>query len=342
MVGSAAFNRCGLLRLGAGGIAGLKLAASYTSGAGTCCIRESCLGEGNSMKQWQCVMSIAVTLLLSLLAFPPVNLADGSQVSGAIKEKLEQVCTGGSTWKDIQLLFGKRYLILEDLEDEREERDWLMAYSLPTQESGDKESIVFFIDRASGAVRNCSLVSSQSELGKYLSRASWYESELIRRLITEFGAPYCFGDEPWGKAEYRGIVVAESKREDVEKVFGKPQEFAGCDEKQKRYGLLTYSGLTGFSGDVSIRVRCKTSTVDAMYLKPAHAWPLEKALGEYGGGYCYRRFFIKHTYPRGDYGKLEEDPRGNVVIVEYPCLGISLHLNDRDQVVTLLYSPLPN
>jgi len=245
-----------------------------------------------------------------------------------VEGRAAQIVIGKSTWKDVERVFGRKYFVTEPKEKDRRQKVWLMDYPMLRQ---DEHDVIFVINRETGIVEEQLIELLESDFGRRLFQGGWYESDLVRRLVTEFHAPYCLKDHPWRTPEYKGIVVGKSKRVDVEASFGKADSVSECGSEERNFSSLEYSRLSGFDGRVIFSVNCSSSVVEGVFLQPSPPWPLEKALATYGDGYCYRRYFIREDPQLGElseYGPLEESPRGNLVQIEYRSLAVVLHLDD--------------
>jgi hypothetical protein len=231
-----------------------------------------------------------------------------SSAQDVVKGKAAHVIVGTSTWKDVEALFGKDFIIEEPTAPKLRGQFWYMLYPMYRDYGVD---IRFLIDRKTGVVQERGFGSR--------------EPALVRALVTEFQVPYCRADEAWGKPRYRGIVVGESSLAEVRKAFGVGKE-SRCDFPERKMATLVYRDLPGFKGKLTVGLGCANDIVEYIFLEPAEPWPLAKTLSDMGTGYCYRRFIVTDDPddPDPESGRLVENPRGNWVQVEYPAEGTVL------------------
>lgn len=236
------------------------------------------------------------------------------------QEEVSKIVVGRSTWKDVEQTFGKFYLV-EESSDPHIGNSWFMVYPM-RQEYG--RDLFFRINRETGVVE-----------GRFYGLR---EPELVKRLVTEFHAPYCDDQEAWGTPQYKGIIVGKSTRADIQDILGSPDKVEECGAEERKFAVLEYSSPAEFEGKVVVGVHCERGIVDYIHLRPRPPWPLEKALEMYGPGYCYRRFVIREDPESVEYGIPEEDPRGYVVGIEYRSLGVVLEPDSQDRIRLIMYS----
>ncbi len=277
----------------------------------------------------------ATLLLLLFSAFlSPLQTSHQAQQSNVVKGKAAQIVIGKSTWKDVESIFGKGYLIKEPTTRERRQKVWLMVYPKPPDY---RRAVFFIVNRKTGIVEGRSSGTVQE---RYFGER---EPDSVRRLVTEFGAPYCSKDEPWGEAKYKGIVVGKSKRVDVERTFGSGDSVHKCDSAERKFAVVEYAKLPEFQGRVSFGLECRTNVVEYVTLEPSQPWPLEKAVATYGPGYCYRRYRLTaELEDLSEYGPGKEHPRGNVVEVAYPSIGMVLALDSSGRIYLIICQKGPN
>ncbi len=267
-------------------------------------------------------LRIFVLLLLLLLCAFSMTLParHEPQQQDVVQGKAAQIVIGKSTWKDVERVFGAAYLINEPRK-KRQQRVWYMAYPMREEYQAD---VIFAINRKTGVVEE----------------RFWglREPKLVRRLVTEFHAPYCFKDQPWAKPKYKGIAVGESKRADVEERFGTPDRVEDCAVEGRKSAALYYSKLSNFDGEVMFAVDCRTGTVGAVWLQPRESIALGEVLNTYGADYCYVRYFLREDPEDPEVGIPRQDPRGNVVGIHYPSLGVVLVPDSWDKIHRILYS----
>jgi len=245
------------------------------------------------------------------------------QEKDVVTGKAAQIVVGKSTWKDVEKVFGRAYLI-DEPRRKRQQRVWYMVYPMREEYQAD---VTFVINRKTGIVE-------ERDFGLR-------EPTLVRKLVTEFHAPYCSLEDPWRKPQYGAIIVGESTRGDVERAFGRGDSVSECDSPERKFAVVEYSKLPWFQGRVSFGVSCDAYVVEYVTLEPLEPWPLEKALSMYGPDYCYRRFYATDEPELGEvseYGRLVEDARGDWVEVEYRSLGVILSFDEQERVYYISYN----
>jgi|WetSurMetagenome_2_1015567.scaffolds.fasta_scaffold22833_2 hypothetical protein len=138
-------------------------------------------------------------------------------------------------------------------------------------------------------------------------------------------------------ASFRGIQIGKAHKADVLRAFGKP-DHEGMGEDDSLY--LTYFRLGEPEGKVEFTLNPKTGLVTGAGISPKHMWmpDLHRMLGE---DYVITRWSSAPCMDLGGFAPIFLDPQGDVELLEYRHLGISVQLQ-ADRVQSIEYNMKPN
>lgn len=168
--------------------------------------------------------------------------------------------------------------------------------------------------------------------GVLLAKPPHWSAEEIKRI--QHSASYAF--KP---AEYRGIRMGASRREDVLRVFGEPKTEA-LGEEQSLY--MSYKDIGIVKGRVDVIVDPKSKVVLGLQIYPEKS-TLEEVLQLLGPGGVETRW----SWATCDEKGLEEfipvfiDPSGELIGIEYRHLGIYIRPLENGKVDYISYSSSP-
>ncbi len=135
----------------------------------------------------------------------------------------------------------------------------------------------------------------------------------------------------WTTPSYHSIIVGKSKKADVIKAFGKPDEtrkpslsaFAGescCEE-------LVYRGKSDNGGELAIAL-ARSGSVVYVIDTFKQAMPRGTAYKKFGSDYHSRTYSIATCAASGGLAPIYNDTRGDLELAEYPTKGIVLWPSD--------------
>jgi hypothetical protein len=145
----------------------------------------------------------------------------------------------------------------------------------------------------------------------------------------------------WHPAVYRGLTIGRSTRDDVIRVLGLPKWSEvfndGVPEPEE---WMHYQGLGEFPGELVFCLIQKDGVVHRLILHPTKL-SKDDAIKHFGENYKLTRYELCKGFEDEDSAPVYETPTGQFLRIEYRAKGISLAINDKNEVTYISYVSEP-
>jgi hypothetical protein len=182
-------------------------------------------------------------------------------------------------------------------------------------------------------------------MGRLLSVATCQTNELQAQQSWN-QQPISHISREWRAANFRGLMIGQSTREDMLHLLGQPQS-SGPPDLQTEDELNpeiwnNYESGGELPGKLTVIVDARSSTILGIDLYPENL-TREEAINHFGKDYITTRYDFDSCLSKddGESAPLYESPTGSVTYIEYRARGIALGMNGMGKVDQISYIAKP-
>ena len=170
--------------------------------------------------------------------------------------------------------------------------------------------------------------------------ASSSESLLINSRQTPAPTSAQSTRQNWQPGSYAGITAGKSTRDDVIRVFGKPQREAYAEDDRADQVWYVYDRGGEFPGQFTVAFDKKSGLVALMFLQTENL-SRETIIERHGKDYVVKRYDFCPGFDNAESAPSYESEQGDGIYIEYPSQGIAILTDVRGSVYDIQYLKEP-